>query len=152
MVHIRHWPTLILPPSPSLPPPSLPWPPSLLLLPPSASLPWPPSLSPPPPSGYPPIEGATILEKRRYVKAHLDHLRTLLMSEPRGHSDMYGALLVESDLPEADMAALFMHNEGTAQCSYNFGPRPNQPQHGSLLVSRAGKEGARYTGSDTHAG
>ena len=34
------------------------------------------------------------------------------MSEPRGHADMYGALLVETDLPEADMAALFLHNEG----------------------------------------
>ena len=64
------------------------------------------------PAGYPPIEGATILEKRRYVRSHLDHLRTMLMSEPRGHADMYGALLVESDLPEADMAVLFMHNEG----------------------------------------
>ena len=47
----------------------------------------------------------------------MDHLRTMLMSEPRGHADMYGALLVESDLPKADMAVLFMHNEGPAtQC------------------------------------
>jgi proline racemase len=34
------------------------------------------------------------------------------MFEPRGHSDMYGALLVEPDLPGADLAVLFMHNEG----------------------------------------
>ena len=28
----------------------------------------------------------------------------------------------------------------------SLGPRPNQPQHGSLLVSRAGKEGSgRYS-------
>ena len=66
-------------------------------------------------TGYPTVEGATILEKRRYVRSHLDHLRTLLMYEPRGHADMYGALLVESDLPEADMAVLFMHNEGEGQ-------------------------------------
>ena len=66
-------------------------------------------------AGYPPIEGATILEKRRYVRSHLDHLRTLLMYEPRGHADMYGALLVDSDLPEVDMAVLFMHNEGKGQ-------------------------------------
>ena len=39
----------------------------------------------------------------------------MLMSEPRGHADMYGALLMESDLPEADMAVLFMHNEGEDQ-------------------------------------
>ena len=66
-------------------------------------------------AGYPPIEGATILGKRRYVRSHLDHLRTLLMYEPRGHADMYGALLVDSDLPEANMAVLFMHNEGKGQ-------------------------------------
>lgn len=62
--------------------------------------------------GYPPIEGATILAKRRYVREHLDHLRKLLMFEPRGHSDMYGALLVPPSLPGADLAVLFMHNEG----------------------------------------
>ncbi len=34
------------------------------------------------------------------------------MLEPRGHDGMYGALLVEPDHPEADLAVLFMHNEG----------------------------------------
>lgn len=34
------------------------------------------------------------------------------MFEPRGHADQYGALLVEPDLPGADLAVLFMHNEG----------------------------------------
>ncbi len=63
-------------------------------------------------SGYPPIPGATILDKRRYVLAELDHLRTALMHEPRGHFDMYGVIPVEPDLPEADLAALFMHNSG----------------------------------------
>lgn len=63
-------------------------------------------------NGYPPIEGASILAKRRYVREHLDHLRKLLMFEPRGHYDMYGALLVPPSLPSADLAVLFMHNEG----------------------------------------
>lgn len=63
-------------------------------------------------SGYPPIKGETILDKRRYVRDHLDHLRTALMHEPRGHFDMYGVIPVEPDLPEADLAVLFMHNEG----------------------------------------
>jgi trans-L-3-hydroxyproline dehydratase len=62
--------------------------------------------------GYPPVPGATILEKRRYAREHLDHLRRFLMFEPRGHADMYGALLVEPSLPEADLAVLFMHNAG----------------------------------------
>ncbi|KLN62057.1 proline racemase [Kiloniella spongiae] len=62
--------------------------------------------------GYPEIQGATILEKRRYVRDNLDHLRHLLMFEPRGHYDMYGALLVEPCHPEADLGVLFLHNEG----------------------------------------
>ncbi len=63
-------------------------------------------------SGYPPIPGDTILAKRRHALERLDHLRRLLMFEPRGHADMYGVIPVEPDLPEADLAVLFMHNEG----------------------------------------
>jgi trans-L-3-hydroxyproline dehydratase len=62
--------------------------------------------------GYPKIPKGTILEKRAYVRDQLDHLRKILIFEPRGHYDMYGALLVEPDLPGADLAVLFMHNEG----------------------------------------
>ncbi|MGO4840526.1 proline racemase family protein, partial [Rhizobiaceae sp. 2RAB30] len=62
--------------------------------------------------GYPPVPAGTILEKRAYVRDNLDHLRRMLMFEPRGHYDMYGVLPVEPDLPGADLAVLFMHNEG----------------------------------------
>lgn len=63
-------------------------------------------------SGYPEVRGDSVLSKRRYVREHLDHLRKVLMYEPRGHYDMYGALIVDSELPEADLGVLFMHNEG----------------------------------------
>ena len=63
-------------------------------------------------SGYPELPKGTILGKRAYVRDNLDHLRKILMFEPRGHYDMYGALLVEPDMPGADLAVLFMHNEG----------------------------------------
>lgn len=63
-------------------------------------------------AGYPDIPGDTILDKRRHVAAELDHLRRLLMFEPRGHADMYGVIPVTPDLPGADLAVLFMHNEG----------------------------------------
>lgn len=63
-------------------------------------------------SGYPEVKGESLLEKRRYVRQHLDKLRRALMFEPRGHYDMYGALLVASELAEADLGVLFMHNEG----------------------------------------
>jgi len=62
--------------------------------------------------GLPPIPGGTILEKRRYARMHLDHLRRALMAEPRGHADMYGVWPVAPDLPDVDLAVLFTHNEG----------------------------------------
>ena len=62
--------------------------------------------------GLPPIPGATILEKRRYAREHLDDVRRALMAEPRGHADMYGVWPVAPDLPDADLAVLFTHNEG----------------------------------------
>jgi proline racemase len=62
--------------------------------------------------GYPDLPKGTILQKRAHVRDHLDYLRRILMFEPRGHADQYGALLVEPDLPGADLAVLFMHNEG----------------------------------------
>ncbi|HEX5874884.1 MAG TPA: proline racemase family protein [Pyrinomonadaceae bacterium] len=60
--------------------------------------------------GLPHIEGRTVLEKRSYFRDHYDHLRTGLMWEPRGHADMYGAVLTPSD--DADLDVFFLHNEG----------------------------------------
>jgi proline racemase len=61
-------------------------------------------------SGLPPIQGATVLEKRRYFREHYDHLRTGTMWEPRGHADMYGAVMTPS--VDADFDVFFLHNEG----------------------------------------
>ena len=60
--------------------------------------------------GLPPIEGNAVLEKRRYFREHYDHLRTGLMFEPRGHADMYGAVISSSK--DADFDVFFLHNEG----------------------------------------
>jgi proline racemase len=62
--------------------------------------------------GWPRFSARTFLDKRREARERFDHLRRGLMLEPRGHDGMYGALLVEPDHPEADLAVLFMHNEG----------------------------------------
>ena len=45
--------------------------------------------------GLPAPEGRTMLEKRAWAQKRLDHLRKSIMLEPRGHTDMYGALLTE---------------------------------------------------------
>nr|WP_198148653.1 proline racemase family protein [Sphingomonas sp. Y57] len=60
--------------------------------------------------GLPLIEGADVLEKRRFFRDRLDHIRTGLMWEPRGHADMYGAVLSRSST--ADFDVFFLHNEG----------------------------------------
>ncbi|MBO0783226.1 MAG: proline racemase family protein, partial [Ktedonobacteraceae bacterium] len=62
--------------------------------------------------GLPPVLGTTMLERRRYLQEHLDDVRRLLMWEPHGHYDMYGAVLTPPVTPEADLGVLFMHNEG----------------------------------------
>lgn len=62
--------------------------------------------------GVPHLPGPTILRKRAWVRDHLDHVRRALMWEPRGHADMYGALLTEPVTGSADFGVVFMHNEG----------------------------------------
>ena len=63
-------------------------------------------------NGLPEIKGSTILEKRRYFRDNLDYIRTGTMFEPRGHADMYGAVITEPMTPGADFGTFFMHNEG----------------------------------------
>jgi trans-L-3-hydroxyproline dehydratase len=60
--------------------------------------------------GLPKIEGQNVLEKRRYFREHYDHIRRGLMWEPRGHADMYGAVITSS--ADADFDVFFLHNEG----------------------------------------
>lgn len=62
--------------------------------------------------GYPKIPGGSILEKRKYFRDHLDYIRKGVMWEPRGHADMYGAVICEACTPEADFGTFFLHNEG----------------------------------------
>jgi len=62
--------------------------------------------------GFPSPRGKTMLEKREWLRKHADHLRRALMLEPRGHADMYGAILTEPVAPGSHAGVLFMHNEG----------------------------------------
>jgi len=63
-------------------------------------------------SGYPELKGKTLLEKRTDAQNHHDELRKALIWEPRGHADMYGAIIVEPDTTGADFGVIFIHNEG----------------------------------------
>ena len=71
--------------------------------------------------GLAPIPGATILEKRRYAREHLDRLRRALLFEPRGHADMYGAIPTEPVTNDGDLGVLFLHNEGwSTMCGHGI--------------------------------
>ena len=62
--------------------------------------------------GVEPLRGATILDKRRDALERLDHVRELLVHEPRGHADMYGCHVVAPDDEGADLGVVFFHNAG----------------------------------------
>jgi proline racemase len=63
-------------------------------------------------SGFNSIPGKTMFEKKRYVEEHLDHLRTLLMFEPRGHGSMSGSILLPPTNPAADLGIVFIEVSG----------------------------------------
>ena len=71
--------------------------------------------------GFPSPRGNTMLEKREWVRRHADHIRRALMLEPRGHADMYGAVLTEPVSPGSHAGVLFMHNEGySTMCGHGI--------------------------------
>ena len=61
-------------------------------------------------SGVGKVPGQTMLEKQQYFREHLDHLRTALLHEPRGHRDMFGCVLTDPTNDAADFGVLFIHN------------------------------------------
>ncbi len=62
--------------------------------------------------GAEPLRGGTILDKRRDALERHDHVRRLLVHEPRGHADMYGCHVVEPDDTGAHLGVVFFHNAG----------------------------------------
>ncbi|MFJ6718831.1 proline racemase family protein [Streptomyces sp. NPDC091259] len=58
------------------------------------------------------IPGATMADKRLHFIEHLDHVRTLLMYEPRGHAAMSGAVLQPPTRPDADFGVLYIEVSG----------------------------------------
>ena len=70
-------------------------------------------------SGLPPLPGNSILEKQLYFRENLDHLRTRIIHEPRGHNDMYGAIVTGSVIDNCDFGVFFLHNEGySSMCGH----------------------------------
>ncbi len=74
--------------------------------------------------GLPPIPGDTMLEKARSVCGNLDHLRTLLVHEPRGHGNMYASLIVPPTVEDADVGVLYLE----------VGGYPTMCGHGTIAI------------------
>jgi proline racemase len=71
------------------------------------------------------LKGNSILEKREYMMKNFDHIRTAAMLEPRGHTDMYGAVLTEPSDPKSDLGVVFIDT-----ALYNF-----MCGHGSIGIA-----------------
>lgn len=63
-------------------------------------------------SGLPKIKGKTVFEKRKYFQRNFDHLRKSIVLEPRGHDNQFGALVLNTEMDNADYALVFMDNSG----------------------------------------
>ena len=63
-------------------------------------------------SGLPEVPGETMLDKKQYIMENLDYIRRSVLLEPRGHKDMFGALLLSPIHPNADVGVIFLSNEG----------------------------------------
>lgn len=61
--------------------------------------------------GLPEIPGETMLEKKQHLIDQFDYIRSSLILEPRGHSDMFGAILLPPTNEEADMGVIFMDTQ-----------------------------------------
>lgn len=100
--------------------------------------------------GWPKIPGDSMLAKRSYAKKHHDNLRRLIMREPRGHWDMYGAILTEPVTEGSDFGVLFMDNEGfSTMCGHGVMAVVTSLLDMKLAPLRRGKRAFRL---DTPAG
>lgn len=64
--------------------------------------------------GFPAPPGRTMADKLLWARRHADHLRRTAVLEPRGHADMWGAVLTEPVSPGSHAGVLFMHGGGYA--------------------------------------
>lgn len=63
-------------------------------------------------AGIPKIPGDTMEKKRVYLEKKYDYIREAVMHEPRGHSGMFGSILVDPISDKADYGVIFMDGGG----------------------------------------
>lgn len=63
-------------------------------------------------SGFPDMQVGSMMEKKHILEKEYDQYRRALMNEPRGHRDMFGAILGAPADKEADLGVIFMDTGG----------------------------------------
>ncbi|MFQ5909152.1 MAG: proline racemase family protein [Thermoplasmata archaeon] len=63
-------------------------------------------------SGIPSLQGVTSREQREDLKSRVDWLRQLVVAEPRGHADMFGAIVLDEHKADTDLGLIFIDNDG----------------------------------------
>lgn len=58
------------------------------------------------------LPGNSMKEKRDYIARNMDYIRTALMHEPRGHQNMFGAILCKPADEKAALGLVFMDGSG----------------------------------------
>jgi 4-hydroxyproline epimerase len=91
--------------------------------------------------GAPPLNGATMSEKRREFLERFDWIRTGLMFEPRGHDMMSGGFLYPPSSAEADVGILFIETSGCLpMCGHGtIGIVTFGIEHGLIRPRRSGR-------------
>ena len=59
-------------------------------------------------AGLPQIRGRSMLDRMNYFRENYDGLRKMILREPRGHNDMYGAVLQPPVTDDGDMGLFFI--------------------------------------------
>lgn len=75
--------------------------------------------------GIPNLPGKTMIEKQDFMRRNLDHLRTAIVNEPRGHKDMLSFVLTPPVTEGATFGAIIINPSGY----------PSMCGHGCLGVS-----------------
>lgn len=96
-------------------------------------------------AGFPNLTGDTILAKRQDCLTNYDDLRKGLMFEPRGHADMYGAIIVEPERADSDLGVLFIHNEGySTMCGHAIIALSKAAIEAGVVPKQEGKNEIRF--------
>ena len=105
-------------------------------------------------SGIAHIPGNQMIDKKNWLSEKKDYIRRMLMLEPRGHQDMFGAILTEPVTDGAEAGVIFMDSGGYLDmCGHgSMGAVVVLLETGMLSSTQRTNDNARTLTLDTPAG